>query len=74
MDYLGFEVSPGGIRAFPGKVKAVIEWPRPKSVHDVHSFLGLASYYRRFVRGFSEIARPLTELTRTGTEWKWSIS
>ena len=74
VDYLGFEVSPGGIRASPGKVKAVIEWPRPKGVHDVRSFLGLASYYRRFIRGFSEIARPLTELTRAGAEWKWSTS
>ena len=52
----------------------MIEWPRPKSVHDVRSFLGLASYYRSFVRGFSEMARPLTELTRAGVEWKWSTS
>ena len=74
VDYLGFEVSPGGIKASPGKVKAVIEWPRPKSVHDVRSFLGLASYYRRFVRGFSEMARPLTELTRAGVEWRWSTA
>ena len=74
VDYLGFEVSPGGIKASPGKVKAVIEWPKPKSVHDVRSFLGLASYYRRFVRGFSEMARPLTELTRAGVEWRWSTS
>ena len=74
VDYLGFEVSPGGIKASPGKIKAVIEWPRPKSVHDVRSFLGLATYYRRFVRGFSEMARPLMELTRAGAEWKWSTS
>ena len=74
VDYLGFEVSPGGIKASPAKIRAVIEWPRPKSVHDVRSFLGLASYYRRFVRGFSEMARPLTELTRAGAEWKWSTS
>ena len=74
VDYLGFEVSPGGIKASPSKIKAVIEWPRPKSVHDVRSFLGLASYYRRFVRGFSEMARPLTELTRAEAEWKWSTS
>ena len=57
-----------------GRSRAVIEWPRPKGVHDVRSFLGLASYYRRFVRGFSEMARPLTELTRAGAEWKWSTS
>ena len=74
VEYLGFEVSPSGIKASPGKIKAVIEWPRPKSVHDVRCFLGLASYYRRFVRGFSEMARPLTELTRAGAEWKWSTS
>ena len=74
VNYLGFEVSPGGIKASPGKIRAMIEWPKPKSVHDVRSFLGLVSYYRRFVRGFSEMARPLTELTRVGVEWKWSTS
>ena len=74
VDYLGFEVSLGGIKASPSKIRVVIEWPRPKSVHNVCSFLGLASYYRRFVRGFSEMARPLTELTRARVEWKWSTS
>ena len=72
VDYLGFEVSPEGIHASPEKVRAIIEWPKPKSVHDVRSFLGLASYYRRFVRGFSEMARPLTNLTKNGVEWNWS--
>ena len=77
VDYLGFEVSPRGIQASPEKVRAIIEWPKPKSVHDVRSFLGLASYYQRFVRfvrGFSEMARPLTSLTRAGVEWEWSTS
>ena len=74
VDYLGFEVSPGGIKASPRKIRAVIEWPKAKSVHDVCSFLGLASYYRRFVRGFSEMAHSLTELTRARVEWKWSTS
>ena len=46
VEYLGFEVSSKGIQASPGKVKTIIEWPRLKSVHDVRSFLGLASYYR----------------------------
>ena len=73
VDYLGFEVSPHGIQASPEKVRAIIEWPKPKGVHDVRSFLGLASYYRRFVRGFSEMARPLTALTRAGVDWEWSI-
>ena len=72
MDYLGFEVSPHGIQASPDKVRAIIEWPKPKSDHDVRSFLGLASYYRRFMRGFSEMARLLTQMTRAGVEWDWS--
>ena len=74
VEYLGFEVGPRGIQASSGKVRAIIEWPRPKGVHDVRSFLGLASYYRRFVRGFSEMARPLTQLTRAGVEWEWSTT
>ena len=46
-----------------------MEWPRLKDVHGVRSFLGLASYYRKFIRGFSEIARPLTDLTRVAKEF-----
>ena len=46
-----------------------MNWPRPQSVHDVRSFLGLASYYRRFIHGFSQIAGPLTELTRSKAKW-----
>ena len=74
VDYLGFEVSPAGIHASPDKVKAVIEWPKPNDIHDLRSFLGLASYYRKFIKGFSEIARPLTLLTRKGAKWEWSES
>ena len=71
VDYLGFEISTQGIHASPEKVKAVVEWPRPENVHDVRSFLGLASYYRKFIRGFSEIARPLTDLTKAAKTWDW---
>ena len=66
IDYLGFEVSAEGVHASPKKVKAIIEWPTPSSVKDVRSFLGLASYYRKFIRGFSELAKPLTNLTKKG--------
>ena len=51
-----------------------MEWPKPNNVHDVRSFLRLASYYRRFSRGFSEMAHPLIALTRAGVEWEWFTS
>ena len=53
VDYHGFEVSAEGIHSSPEKVKAVLDWPRPQSVHDVCSFLDLASYYRKFIKGLS---------------------
>ena len=71
VEYLGYEVSEKGVHASPEKVKAVVNWPRPQSVHDVRSFLGLASYYRRFIHGFSQVAGPLTELTRSKAKWRW---
>ena len=61
-----------GILVDPSKIEAVKNWPRPASVSEVRSFLGLASYYRRFVEGFSKIAVPLTELTRKSMRFSWS--
>ena len=71
MDYLGFEMSPQRVHASRDKVIVVVEWPRPKDVHDVCSFLGLVSSYERFIHGFFEIARPLTDLTCTAKEFDW---
>ena len=71
MDYLGFEVGHDGIRTSPKKVRAILDWPRPQSVHDVRSFLGLASYYRKFIKGFSQLAKPMAGLTRDKIAWSW---
>ena len=72
VDYLGFEISSEGVHASPKEVKAVVEWPRPQTVHDIRSFLGLASYYRKFIRGFSQIARPLINLSKAKIAWQWN--
>ena len=70
-EYLGFEVSAEGVHASPEKVQAIVEWPRPQCLKDVRSFIGLCNYYRRFIRKFSEIARPLTDLTKGKVTWQW---
>ena len=56
------------------KVQRVIEWPVPKSVKDVQKFLGLANYYKQFVKDFAKIARPLHEMTRKEIKWGWEKS
>jgi hypothetical protein len=62
--YLGHIVDKQGIRPDPKKVEAVRTWPVPKNLHDVRSFLGLVNYFRNFIDHYSEIAMPLTNLTR----------
>ena len=64
-------VTKDGISAAPGKVDAVSNWRRPTTVTEIRSFLGLASYYRRFIDGFSKIALPLTSLTQKGVKFEW---
>ena len=70
--FLGHIVGKDGIMVDLSKIEAVKNWPRPASDSEVRSFLGLASYYRRFVEGFSKIAVPLTELTRKSVRFSWS--
>lgn len=72
VSFLGHTISGEGISVDPEKVKTVSEWKRPSSITDIRSFLGMAGYYRHFIRDFSTIAAPLTRLTRKGVKWEWS--
>ena len=70
--FLGHVASKDGISVDPKKVESVVEWNRPNSVTEIHSFLGLAGYYWRFVEGFSHLAIPLTRLTQKGVKFEWT--
>lgn len=70
--YLGLIVGRYGVRMDPAKVSAIQSWPRPQNKKDVQSFIGFANFYRRFVKGFSEVAAPLTALTGGNSIWLWS--
>ena len=70
--FLGHVVSEEGVATDPEKVVVVINWPLPKNVKDVRSFLGLCTYYRRFVPAFADIARPLHKLTEKGKPFTWT--
>ena len=69
--FLGHVVSASGMSVDLEKVEAVMSWERPKSVFEIHSFLGLAGYYRRFIEDFSQIAAPMIRLTRKEVKFDW---
>ena len=62
--FLGHIVSASGVLVDPEKVEGVMSWERPKSFFKIRSFLGLVGYYRRFIKDFSQLAAPMTRLTR----------
>ena len=69
--FLGVIIGGDGVRIEKEKVQRVVEWPVPKSVKDVQKFLGLANYYRQFVKDFAKIAKLLHEMTRKENKWSW---
>lgn len=69
LQYLGHIVGAEGVKVNPAKTRVVEQWPTPRSVREVRSFLGLANYFRRFVQGFALLTAPLVRLTRKGLVW-----
>ena len=72
VSFLGYIVSAEGIRVDLTNIEAVVNWKPPRNVTKVRSFLGLVGYYIRFVKGFSIIASPLTNLLRKGIKFQWT--
>jgi hypothetical protein len=70
--FLGHMISPEGIAVDPGKVRDVLDWKQLTSITQVHIFLGLAGYYRRFIPNLYKISKPITELLKKGSKYVWS--
>jgi len=72
VEFLGVVIGPERIKMEKEKVKGVLEWPTPKYVKDMQKFLGLANYYRWFIKGFATVARPLHDLVKKDKKWDWT--
>ena len=72
VEFLGHIVSEDGIATDPAKIEKVANWPEPTSTKEVQQFLGLASYYRQFIKDFSMYAKPLCKLIEKGEEFRWT--
>jgi hypothetical protein len=70
--FLGHVISAGGVLVDPGKVKDVLNWMPPTAASEIQSFLGLAGYYRRFIKDFSKIAKPMTKLLEKNKAFEWT--
>jgi len=70
--FLGFIISPNGVAMDPDRIKTIVDWPVPKSQHDLQVFLGFANFYRRFVEGYSRVILPLTNLLRKTKKFLWT--
>nr|GFC04204.1 reverse transcriptase domain-containing protein [Tanacetum cinerariifolium] len=71
VQFLGHVIDSQGIHVDPAKIASVNDWASPKSPTEIRQFLGLAGYYRRFIEGFSKIAKPMTKLTQKKVKFEW---
>src|SRR5258706_14360162 len=70
-EYLGYVITPEGLRMDKQKIRAIGEWKEPTTVKGIQSFLGFANFYWQFIQDYSKITTPLTKLTRKETQWNW---
>ena len=73
VEYLGLLVSAGAIKMDPTKLLAIKNWNPPRDVKAVRSFIGFCNFYRKFIPGFSDLAKPLLSLTHKNAQWQWSV-
>ncbi|GJU73370.1 putative reverse transcriptase domain-containing protein [Tanacetum coccineum] len=71
VQFLGHVIDREGIHVDPAKIESIKDWASPKTPTEIRQFLGLAGYYRRFIEGFSKIARPMTKLTQKSVKFDW---
>ncbi|GJW86477.1 putative reverse transcriptase domain-containing protein [Tanacetum coccineum] len=71
VQFLGHVIDSKGIHVDPAKIESIKDWASPKSATEIHQFLGLAGYYRRFIEGFSKIAKSMTKLTQKNVKFDW---
>ena len=71
IEFLGVVIGPNGIEMEAEKVDGVLSWPQPKNVKDVRKFLGLANYYRRFIKDFAQVERLMNVLTQKNEKWQY---
>lgn len=72
VEYLGFKVGKGEIKPMQDKIQKIKDWLQPNNKHEIQCFLGLANYYRKFIKGFAQLAAPLTDLLKQGNKFTWN--